>query len=63
MNDNDAGVIMTNAIDALRSLELSHYGGSDTRELRTNEAMHNILIIIEQIRQARKRALISNDGN
>jgi hypothetical protein len=63
MNDNDVGIIMTKAIDALRSLELSNYGGSDIRELYKNAAMHNILIIIEQIRQARKRELESNDGS
>jgi hypothetical protein len=63
MNDNDVGIIMTNAIEALKSLHLSDYGGEDTRELRKNAVMHNILIIIEQVRQARKRELEGNGGN
>jgi len=63
MNDNDVGIIMTNAIEALKSLHLSDYGGTDIQALRKNAAMHNILIIIEQIRQVRKRELEGNGGN
>jgi hypothetical protein len=57
MNENDADIIMTNAIDALKSLELSNYGGAEMQAMRKADAMHNILIIIEQVRQARKRNL------
>ena len=57
MNENDVGIIMTNAIEALKSLELSNYGGAEMQVMRKADVMHNILIIIEQVRQARKRNL------
>lgn len=58
LNDNDQGLIMSNAIRALEKVnDATHRAVSNTQAEHLNAAMFSILIVIEQIRQARARAI------